>query len=263
MIVMTDSSMWQWCETGKGRFLTCDLLRDWQHGFFTCHFQGDSPDVLVNYLNPSASVYRLKQIHSDILFSTATLDNHYSSNDDLLEGDGIITHKSLQSVWCASADCTPVLIADQATGKVMAIHSGWRGTSTEIVPKAISLLQSQGAKLEDLLFALGPAIHGKVYQVNKEVAIEVLKTVFPSDTPSDLIIEKALMIDNQTILPDEEADKVRLNVTQVISLQIQQRGIKPNQVAIAPYCTYQTPEDFFSYRRTKEKKIQWSGIISN
>jgi len=260
---MTNSSMWQWRETEKGRFLTCDLLRNWQHGFFTCHFQGDSPDILVSYLNPNASVYRLKQIHSDILFSTATLDSHYLSGADLLEGDGIISSKSLDSVWCASADCTPVLIADQGTGGVMAIHSGWRGTSTVIVPKAIALLQSQGAKLEDLLFALGPAIHGKVYQVNEEVAVEVLKTIFPSDTPSELIIEKALQIENQPILPDEEENKVRLNVTQVISLQIQQQGINLNQIAIAPYCTYQTPEDFFSYRRTKEKKIQWSGIVSH
>jgi len=33
--------------------------------------------------------------------------------------------------------------------------------------------------------------------------------------------------------------------------------------AIAPYCTYQTPEYFFSYRREKQKKVQWSGIVSN
>ncbi len=259
---MTDSSMWQWRETEKNRFLTCNLLRNWQHGFFTCHFQGDSPEILVNYLNSNASVYRLKQIHSDILFSSATLDNHNSSHSDLSEGDGIITTKPLESVWCASADCTPVLIADQGSGMVMAIHSGWRGTSKSIVPKAIALLQSQGAKLKDLLFALGPAIHGKVYQVDQEVAVEVLKTIFPWQTSPELILEKALQMDNQPILPDEEANKVRLNVTQVISLQIQQQGVKSNQVAIAPYCTYQTSEDFFSYRRTKEKKIQWSGIVS-
>jgi copper oxidase (laccase) domain-containing protein len=33
--------------------------------------------------------------------------------------------------------------------------------------------------------------------------------------------------------------------------------------AIAPYCTYQTPEYFFSYRWEKQKKVQWSGIVSN
>ena len=33
--------------------------------------------------------------------------------------------------------------------------------------------------------------------------------------------------------------------------------------AIAPYCTYQTPEYFFSYRWEKQKKVQWSGIVSS
>jgi copper oxidase (laccase) domain-containing protein len=39
-------------------------------------------------------------------------------------------------------------------------------------------------------------------------------------------------------------------------------GVSPEQIAIAPYCTYQTPEHFFSYRREKQKKVQWSGIVS-
>ncbi|MGK7891953.1 MAG: laccase domain-containing protein [Leptolyngbyaceae cyanobacterium] len=33
-------------------------------------------------------------------------------------------------------------------------------------------------------------------------------------------------------------------------------------MAIAPYCTFQDPDQFFSYRRTREKKVQWSGIVS-
>jgi UDP-N-acetylmuramate-alanine ligase len=39
-------------------------------------------------------------------------------------------------------------------------------------------------------------------------------------------------------------------------------GFEPDQIAIAPYCTYQNPDLFFSYRREKQKKVQWSGIVS-
>jgi len=67
---------------------------------------------------------------------------------------------------------------------------------------------------------------------------------------------------NKVILEDNEEGKVRLNVTQVINTQIQQKGIEKEQIAIAPYCTYQTPERFFSYRRTHEKNVQWSGIVA-
>ena len=252
------SSPWQWQNTENGNYLTCDLLKDWQHGFFSADFQGKPPQILSQYLHKSASAYHLKQIHSDVLLSTDDID---SQKKDLMEGDGILTENSLQSVWVASADCTPVLIADRTSGRVMAIHSGWRGTASKIVPKAIQRLKSLGSKEENLLFALGPAIHGTVYQVDRTVAIKVLKTVMEENIEDTVILEKGYQLTNQPILQDKEENKVRLNVTQVINLQIQQENIPPSQIAIAPYCTYQNPQYFFSYRRTREKKVQWSGIL--
>ena len=234
--------------------------------FFTNHFPEQSPVNLVTYLNSQAEIYRLKQIHSDIVFSTEEINQQVKLNAEvqLLEGDGIFTTESLQSVWSASADCTPILIADQATGKVAAIHSGWRGTASEIALKAIALFLAQGSKREDLLFALGPAINGAVYQVAKEVAVQVVSTIIPNSESlsSESIIEQAKGLPSSIILEDEEIDKLRLDVTQTINQQIQQQGISPDKIAIAPYCTYQTPELFFSYRRSRLKKNQWSGIIS-
>jgi copper oxidase (laccase) domain-containing protein len=55
---------------------------------------------------------------------------------------------------------------------------------------------------------------------------------------------------------------VRLDVRRVNAIQLEQLGISAEKIAIAPYCTYQKPEHFFSYRRDKLKKVQWSGIVS-
>ena len=66
-------------------------------------------------------------------------------------------------------------MADVKTGKVAAIHAGWRGTSQKIVPEAIALFQADGSNLEDLRIAMGAAITGKVYQVTETVAAEVGK----------------------------------------------------------------------------------------
>jgi hypothetical protein len=264
-----NSSQWQWQTCNNLPFLTCNLLADWQHGFFTKHFQGQSPSILAKCLNPSTSVFQVKQIHSNIILNSTEIKSLSSDtdnqNDKIIypEGDGIITNQPLESVWCASADCTPVLIADSYTGKVAAIHSGWRGTASQIVPNAIAILQDQGSSLDNLLFALGPAIHGKVYQVETKVAIEVLKTIVKDISSPEVILQQGYEFDSQLILPDSEAHKIKLNVTQVINLQIQQKGISPSKIAIAPYCTYQDSDYFFSYRRTKEKNIQWSGIVSN
>ncbi len=260
----SSSVQWQWQKQNNSAYLTCSLLADWQHGFFTKDFQGQPPQQLVNNLNSKASVFRVKQIHSNIVFSTSEVKSQIDIQGDTIypQADGIITTKPLDSVWSASADCTPVLIADRKTGNVAAIHSGWRGTASQIVPNAIAMMQVQGASSQSLLFALGPAIDGKVYQVGIDVALTVLKTVIKDTSNPEEILEQGYELKGNPILPDSEPDKVRLDVTQVINLQIQQQGISPQQIAIAPYCTYQNSEYFFSYRRTKEKNIQWSGIVS-
>ena len=257
---------WQWQKTSEGHYLTCTLLADWHHGFFTNHFPQQLPENLVANLHPSASVYRLKQIHSDIVLTTANIDRQLSENSNIerLEGDGIVTTQPNQSVWSASADCTPILIADRHTGQVSAGHSGWRGTASKVSIQALENFISQGSQPENLLFALGPAIAGKVYQVAQEVAVKVVSTIVADCeklTPAE-IITQANQLDSSLVLPDTEAGKVKLDVTKTIYWQLQQAGIKPEQITIAPYCTYQTPDYFYSYRRSSLRKNQWSGIIS-
>ncbi|AFZ48209.1 protein of unknown function DUF152 [Cyanobacterium stanieri PCC 7202] len=259
----SNHSQWQWKSTPDGEFLTCELLKDWCHGFFSVDFAGQSPFLLNKYLDESAQVFRLKQIHSNILFSTSAVEINKDEQGNMTysQGDGIITEKAGESVWVASADCTPVLIADHTLGKVCAIHSGWRGTAANIVPDAIALFDKLGSKKEDLLFALGPAINGEVYQVDIPVALKVLSTIF--EGAEQEILEQGYNSPHKVILADEQEGKVRLDVTQVIYAQIRQKGMDKEQIAIAPYCTYQTPERFFSYRRTHQKNVQWSGIISH
>ncbi len=266
IMIANNDPQWQWQETEHGSYLTCQLLADWQHGFFSNHFPQQSPINLIKHLNEEADVYRLKQIHSDIVISTNAIDRQITPQSELqlVEGDGVFTSKSLQSVWSASADCTPILIADRITGKVAAVHSGWRGTAKNIVSHAIALFLAHGSKVENLLFAMGPAINGKMYQVDDYVAVEVVKTVIAhsQNLDSEQILRQGMELPNIIILPDPQQGKFRLDVTQTINLQIQQQGISSAQIAIAPYCTYQTPEHFFSYRRTHRKQNQWSGIIS-
>jgi len=63
-------------------------------------------------------------------------------------------------------------------------------------------------------------------------------------------------------LDDPEPGRARLDVRRVNALQLEQLGLSSEQIAIAPHCTYQDPENFFSYRRSKQRKAQWSGIVS-
>lgn len=243
-------------------------MEPWSHGFFTRQFWPYSPSQLAKVLQHEAEVYRVKQVHGNIVLTPAEIASFASHADEenslspLAAADGLITEQAEQAVWVASADCTPVLIASK-TGQVAAVHAGWRGTAAKIVPQAIARLQAQGSKLQDLRVVLGPAISGVVYQVSTQVAAEVGASIVSTEADSAAeIIQILHNLPNSPVLPDLQPERVRLDVRRVIALQLEQLGISPEQVAIAPHCTYKEPERFFSYRRDNLKKVQWSGIIS-
>ncbi len=260
---------WHWHTWEELPYLTCSLLQSWEHGFFTSAFSPRPPDQIVGALQRDAQVYRVRQVHGNTVLTPSEI---YSTIPTLPKGeperpsaDGIVSEQPQQSVWVCTADCTPVLIGDEKTGQVAAIHAGWRGTASRIVPNAIARLIASGSRLEDLRIALGPAIAGEVYQVSETVAAEVGASIISqesADTPES-ILARLQQLPNSPISDDPEPGRVRLDVRRVNALQLEQLGLHPEQVAIAPHCTYQLPEYFFSYRRSQQKQVQWSGIVSN
>ncbi|MBE9228634.1 peptidoglycan editing factor PgeF [Phormidium sp. LEGE 05292] len=260
---------WQWRFWEGLPYLTCSLLANWQHGFFTRQFSPRFPVDLVQVLHSDAEFYRVRQVHGSGVLTPAEVseflgrekDPGMSEFESLPPADALVTEREKQAVWVCTADCTPVLIADETTRQVAAIHAGWRGTAKRIVPEAIARLVSQGSKLENLRIAMGPAITGEVYQVSQEVAAEVGATVVFADSETE-ILTALQELPNSPIFPDSEPGKVRLDVRRVNELQLKQMGVAEEQIAISPHCTYQQPDYFFSYRRDQLKKVQWSGIVS-
>ena len=267
--------LWTWKAAQAHPFLTCDLL-PMAHGFFTRHFDPQEPEDLVAAIASdlsSTTVYRVKQVHSgEVLRPTEIEKAILTGLPQLKDGnlapfplaDGIVTERPGQSVWACSADCTPALVADVKTGRVAAIHAGWRGTAQEILPAAVLKMQADGSALSDLRVALGPAVDGSVYQVERAVAAAVGATVLPAERAfsEDEAIAYLLSRENPPLLSDPDEGKVRLDVRRINQMQLVRMGLDAECVAIAPHCTYQEPETFFSYRRVREKKVQWAGIIS-
>ncbi|MEX0271796.1 peptidoglycan editing factor PgeF [Leptolyngbyaceae cyanobacterium UHCC 1019] len=257
---------WQWHTWNNLPYLTCSVLDPWKHGFFTQQSYPRLPEDLTLGLQPAATAYRVKQVHGNVILTPAQIEIGNQSDVPLLElpaADGLVTEQANQAVWVCSADCTPVLIADGVTGQVAAVHAGWRGTAQKIVPEAIAQFQSQGSHLKNLRIAMGPAISGAVYQVSEHVAAQVGATIATIDlTNLPDAIACLRQIPGSPIFDDPEPGRARLDVRQVNALQLTQLGISPDQIAISPHCTYQEPHHFFSYRRSREKKVQWSGIVS-
>lgn len=265
MGISSETHTWEWHSWEGLPYLRCRLLQNWPHGFLTHSFWPRPPQDLVQVLQSDASAYRVKQVHGNRVVKPSEITAEIEKTaEDFVAADGLVTEAENQAIWVATADCTPVLIADAETGQVAAIHAGWRGTAKRIVPEAIALKLASGSSLENLRIAIGPAIAGTVYQVSEEVAVEVGKSIIPSQESETeaAILEVLRELPNSPLLDDPEPGKVKLDVRRVNEIQLQQLGIKDEQIAIAPYCTYEQPDYFFSYRRTQEKKVQWSGIVS-
>ena len=246
---------WHW-QTWQGQdFLTCDLLKPWPHGFFTRQFWPQTPDVLTATLAANAVVQRVKQVHGNRVLAPADLPA-IDRAGPRAEADGLLSDRAHQALWVCSADCSPVLIGDRATGQVAAVHAGWRGTAQAIVPVAVGKLQAQGSRLKDLVVAIGPAIAGEVYQVSVDVAAAVGRTLV-TDVASDdeAVVGALLQRENSPLLADDTPGKVRLDVRQANAWQLEQLGLGRDQVASPPTAPFRNPSDFFSYRRTGEKQV--------
>ena len=239
---------WHWHEGG---FLTCDLLTEWRHGFFTRSYTQMPVDLQMRFYQ-SGQVYRIKQVHGDRVLE----HTEYDPLEQLPEADGIWISGRVSdeaSAWVCSADCVPVLIGDRSIGSVAAVHAGWRGTAAGIIGKTIERFVDRGSNLADLRIALGPAISGESYQVSQQVA--------------DLVLASIKVATG--ISPDPQLDRYRLDLRAVQQQQLVEIGVSIEQISIAPYCTLQTPEYFHSYRRNvlenptnigKSPQVQWSGI---
>jgi YfiH family protein len=243
------SSVWQWFVTGLWRWqgdthLTCDLLAPWLHQF------GGRRGVEAF---PDRSNYRLRQIHSGRVVAAADVQPDSA-------GDGLISTQPGQALWVCSADCVPVLIGCMHTGTVAALHAGWRGTAAQIIPTAVAKLLQQGSRLDSLRIALGPAISGRNYQVQKDVVAALAATLVCPDRPTTTAVLAQWQTRPTLLQPDGE--RWRLDLRQVQVQQLLHMGIQPDQIAVSPHCTYEDRERFYSYRRDGKTQGQWSVIVS-
>jgi YfiH family protein len=105
------------------------------------------------------------QVHGDrVLLHGTGWEGWLRAND----GDGHAALDRGTGLAVSIADCVPVFLA-HASGVIALLHSGWRGTASRIIDRALDLLASRGIPSSELLMHLGPAICGTCYEVSSEV----------------------------------------------------------------------------------------------
>jgi YfiH family protein len=86
-------------------------------------------------------------------------------------GDALLSNVPGTLVGVRTADCLPILLADERRRAVAAVHAGWRGTVAGIAARAVEAMHERfGTRPEDLHAAIGPGIGACCYEVGPEVA---------------------------------------------------------------------------------------------
>lgn len=171
----------------------------------------------------------LQQTHSaDVL----TLNEPYAP-DARPEADGLVTSTSGIALSILTADCAPILFADETAGIIGACHAGWQGAVNDIIANTISAMTALGANPAQITAAIGPTISGKNYEVGPEFAARVIAMNHASKS--------------HIFLP-KNGTREHFDLPGFIITQLGRAGV--TQIEIAGGCTYQSPAYYFSHRHT-------------
>ena len=87
---------------------------------------------------------------------------------DPTTSDALVTDQPGLAIGVLTADCAPVLMADQVAGGVAAVHSGWRGAVGGVLEAAVLSMESLGAQVGNIKTTIGPCIGQNSYEVGQE-----------------------------------------------------------------------------------------------
>lgn len=181
----------------------------------------------------------LDQVHRDKVFLVKGSALRLPSP---LEYDAQMTNVSNVFLGILTADCIPIFVADQKKKAIAAIHAGRQGTALHITTKVLKKMKEAfGCLPQDLVIALGPSIGSCCYE-----------------------------IDEQAYSPDWESfsipagdGKWRVDLARINIAQIENEGVKKDQIFWIDLCTGCDRDLFFSNRKEGKtgRQLSFIGIV--
>lgn len=113
---------------------------------------------------PETGLLTVYQIHSA---EVAVVEAAWTA-DQAPTGDAMVSATPHFALGILSADCTPVLFADEKAGVIAAAHAGWRGAISGVLSATVEAMEGLGAARGDIATAVGPCIEQESYEVGPE-----------------------------------------------------------------------------------------------
>lgn len=176
-----------------------------------------------------ATVYQVHSADVEIVDGPVPLDRRPKA-------DALVTATPGLAIGILTADCGPVLFADEGARVIGAAHAGWKGALNGVAENTIEAMIGLGAKRENIRAALGPAIGPANYEVGPEFIARFVEA------------DRA----NETYFSSFRANGHALfDLNRYTLDRLARAGVRVDHVT---RCTYAEPENFYSYRRTTHRQ---------
>lgn len=217
------------------------------HGYFPRSFGSVTHDykpfspTLTNIAdNLSISVESIKlmnQVHGGHVSLITTTSPQVSS-----DYDGLVTNQRGVFLGVKTADCLPILFYDPAQKIIGVCHAGYKGLLADVIPHTLKQMKDLGSSLNDILVGIGPSICDSCYNVEKE-RIDLFRKKYPE----------------MNNVYKEIGGKYYLDLRKIAQGILEKKGIVPEHIELAPFCTKENPTLFFS-RRNEPNGVFLTGI---
>ena len=200
----------------------------------------DAPDKVAENRARMASALGVKperlltayQIHSP----TVVVAEEPWTRESRPRADAVVTRVPSLAVGVSTADCGPLLFADEKARVIGAAHAGWRGALTGVIEATIAAMEALGADRARIAAALGPTIRQPNYEVGPEFVAR---------------FKEADRANARFFSPSGKAGHAMFDLAGYIATRIERAGIA--QFEDLALCNYAEPERFFSFRRTTHR----------
>lgn len=151
------------------------------------------------------------------------------------QADAIVTATPGVIVGVLTADCGPILLADDEAGVVGAAHAGWKGAFSGIIENTVDAMTAAGARREAIRAVLGPSIGPANYEVGPE-----FEARFVGADPRNA----------RFFTPSPRAGHFMFDLPAFVVSRLEAAGVQAGHTG---HCTYADEDRFYSFRRTTHR----------
>jgi polyphenol oxidase len=158
--------------------------------------------------------------------------------------DALVTTAPNVPLVIMSADCVPVLLADENRRAVAVVHSGWPGTVARVTNAAVDALRELAVPPERLYAAIGPCIRQGAYEVGEDVRAKFRDAFTWADSVFTIV-----------------GGRWHLDLAGAVVRQLLEAGIRDDRIFDSGLCTVARNDLFYSFRKEGRAAGRMAGVI--